>query len=70
MEPALVDKVGHQEVGSKTGTGTALYNLNQRLTGLYDQKSALQITSSKNGTEINVSIPYKLKEETHENISS
>lgn len=43
-------------VESKEGTGTALYNLDQRLRGIFGQPAALSIHSG-NGTDISFRIP-------------
>lgn len=58
----LLPKLGKEPLTSSKGSGNALYNLNQRLIGLYDERSALQITSSNKGTKIKISLPYHTKE--------
>ena len=45
-------------VSSKKGTGTALYNINERLIGLFGKETMLHIESELNkGTEITFIIP-------------
>lgn len=58
----LLDKLGQKPLTSSKGNGNALYNLNQRLVGLYDEQSALQITSNDRGTKMKISLPYHIKE--------
>ena len=51
-------------VSSKKGTGTALYNINERLIGLFGKETMLHIESELNeGTEITFVIPKKVGEE-------
>ncbi len=51
-------------VSSKKGTGTALYNINERLIGLFGKETMLHIESKLNeGTEITFVIPKKVGEE-------
>ncbi|MBB1079158.1 sensor histidine kinase [Limosilactobacillus sp. STM2_1] len=58
----LINKIGTEPVVSQKGNGNALYNLNQRLIGLYDQESALHISSDSAGTIVKISLPYHTKE--------
>ena len=62
IAPELLPKLWKEPLTSSKGSGNALYNLNQRLIGLYDERSALQITSSNKGTKIKISLPYHTKE--------
>ncbi|MGW8459572.1 LytS/YhcK type 5TM receptor domain-containing protein [Bacillus atrophaeus] len=63
----IVTQLGNKPLPSKEGTGTALYNLNQRLVGLFDQQAALQITSGiDNGTEVSFQVPLKQMKEGEE----
>ncbi|MGV7835617.1 ATP-binding protein, partial [Mycobacterium kansasii] len=39
IAPALLPQLGEVAIDSKSGTGTALFNLNQRLIGLYGPAS-------------------------------
>ena len=69
IPPDIIDKLGQQNMCSKTGSGTALYNLNQRLIGLYGEDSKLQIESKVGkGTRFTILIP--VKETNNENLNS
>lgn len=57
IDPELRTRLGQETIASSTGTGTALVNLNRRLIGLYGNESHLQITSSAEGTTIQINIP-------------
>ena len=57
IPPELLERLGKQTIASKTGTGTALYNLNRRLIGLYGDDSHLKIDSSPEGTCVQTIIP-------------
>lgn len=58
---SLLPKLGQEVVPSEHGSGTALQNLNQRLTGLYDQQSHLQFNTGKHGTKVMISLPLQTK---------
>lgn len=62
IKPELLPNLGKKPLPSAKGSGNALYNLNQRLVGLYDDRSALQITTSNKGTKVKISLPYHVKE--------
>ncbi|MEC2306910.1 sensor histidine kinase [Bacillus atrophaeus] len=63
----IVTQLGNKPLPSKEGTGTALYNLNQRLVGLFGQQAGLQITSGiDNGTEVSFQVPLKQMKEGEE----
>lgn len=62
IRPELLPNLGKKPLTSAKGSGTALYNLNQRLVGLYDDQSALQITTGNKGTKVKISLPYHVKE--------
>ncbi|KYD01773.1 sensor histidine kinase [Bacillus atrophaeus] len=63
----ILTQLGNKPLPSKEGTGTALYNLNQRLVGLFGQQAALQITSGiDNGTEVLFQVPLKQMKEGEE----
>ncbi|MBT2623878.1 sensor histidine kinase [Bacillus sp. HU-1818] len=63
----ILTQLGNKPLPSKEGTGTALYNLNQRLVGLFGQQAALQITSGiDNGTEVSFQVPLKQMKEGEE----
>lgn len=71
ISPELMKQLGKKTVESERGSGTALHNLNQRLVGLYDKQSALQIKSSSRGTTVRISIPLLKREEiVNESINS
>ncbi|KRM62044.1 histidine kinase [Paucilactobacillus vaccinostercus DSM 20634] len=59
INPALIQQLGKQPIASTHGSGTALQNLNQRLTGLYGQASHLQFQSTPHGTTVTTYIPLK-----------
>lgn len=62
IEAGKLEDIGRKEVQSNTGTGSALENLNKRLTGLFGEASALQFTTSTTGTKFYCTIPYKVGE--------
>ncbi|GBG95297.1 two-component system sensor histidine kinase LytS [Ligilactobacillus salitolerans] len=62
ISPEVLETVGQQPVKETKGSGTALYNLNQRLQGLYGSKSQLQVITGKQGTEFKTILPLKYKE--------
>ncbi|MDI5788495.1 ATP-binding protein [Bacillus licheniformis] len=63
INPEMLGQLGQAPAPSKEGNGTALYNVNQRLTGLFGHQAALQIASELDkGTEISFKIPFKPKE--------
>jgi two-component system sensor histidine kinase LytS len=50
--------LGGQTVDSKKGTGTAIYNITERLEGIYNGRASLRIQSEVGkGTLITMSIP-------------
>ncbi|MCU5745302.1 sensor histidine kinase [Staphylococcus sp. SQ8-PEA] len=57
IPPHLVQQLGKQQVTSYTGTGSALENLNKRLTGLFGTYSRLHFDSTDKGTSIYCDIP-------------
>ncbi len=59
IAPSRLHRLGKEEVSSEHGSGTALQNLNQRLTGIYGPASALEFKSDTNGTIITTYIPLK-----------
>lgn len=60
IDPNTLEIYGDQEVESQHGSGTAVYNLNQRLIGLYNDQSRLQIQSSSDGTIVKMKIPVQM----------
>ncbi|MDR4442335.1 ATP-binding protein, partial [Bacillus cereus] len=64
IEEERLEKLGKMVVSSKKGTGTALYNINERLIGLFGKETMLHIESELNkGKEITFIIPKKVGEE-------
>lgn len=60
IEQGRLEKLGKSVVSSKKGTGTALYNINQRLIGLFGKNTILHIKSEAEiGTEISFAIPIQ-----------
>ncbi|WEV40035.1 LytS/YhcK type 5TM receptor domain-containing protein [Lactobacillus sp. ESL0681] len=59
IDPAILKKLGKKPVTESKGSGTALYNLNKRLQGLYGTSSQLQISTSPAGTTFKTVIPIK-----------
>lgn len=60
IEQGRLEKLGKSVVSSKKGTGTALYNINQRLIGLFGKDTILHIKSEAEiGTEISFAIPIQ-----------
>lgn len=55
--------IGHNEVSSTSGTGSALENLNKRLIGLYNSNAQLNFTTSDSGTKFYTSIPLEREED-------
>lgn len=55
--------LGKTTVASQSGTGSALENLNRRLTGLFGNHAELQFDSSDKGTKVCTIIPHKYREE-------
>lgn len=69
IDTAVINQLGRRVVESAHGSGTALYNLNQRLIGLYGPQSAMKIDSGQYGTAVKIVIPYQLKKgESNEDI--
>ncbi len=60
IEIERLEQLGKMVVSSKKGTGTALYNINERLVGLFGKDTMLHIESELNkGTEVTFIIPKK-----------
>ncbi|ALV02299.1 sensor histidine kinase [Bacillus velezensis] len=61
IDPELLSVLGNRPLPSKEGTGTALYNLNQRLIGLFGPQAALRLESEAGkGTDVSFELPLKL----------
>ncbi|MHB0829724.1 LytS/YhcK type 5TM receptor domain-containing protein [Bacillus licheniformis] len=64
INPEMLGQLGQAPAPSKEGNGTALYNVNQRLTDLFGHQAALQIASELDkGTEISFKIPFQTERE-------
>ena len=63
IAPEKLPSLGQISVASETGTGSALENLNRRLTGLYGSNAKLHFDTSKHGTTVSCKIPYHLIKE-------
>ena len=59
IKPNILKRLGKEPIGESGGSGTALYNLNKRLIGLYGTNSQLQIQTGENGTAFKAEIPLK-----------
>ncbi|WP_407881194.1 LytS/YhcK type 5TM receptor domain-containing protein [Furfurilactobacillus entadae] len=59
IDATVLPQLGHQVVASANGSGTALENLNARLTGLYGSASHLKFETGQQGTTVTVRIPRK-----------
>jgi two-component system sensor histidine kinase LytS len=51
--------LGKEPVHSSEGTGTALYNISERLQGIYNEEALFQIKSTENGTKVTITVPLK-----------
>ena len=63
IAPEKLPSLGQISVASDTGTGSALENLNRRLTGLYGSSATLHFDTSNHGTTVSCMIPYHLIKE-------
>ncbi|MED2183338.1 two-component system sensor histidine kinase LytS [Bacillus wiedmannii] len=64
IESERLGQLGKMVVLSQKGTGTALYNINERLIGLFGKETMLQIESElEQGTKILFVIPKKVGED-------
>lgn len=56
----MLEQLGKAQFSSKEGNGTGLYNLNQRLTGLFGRQASLDMKSEPGkGTEVSIKIPFQ-----------
>ncbi|ABS24143.1 sensor histidine kinase [Bacillus cytotoxicus] len=63
IEQERLEQLGKAVVTSKKGTGTALYNINERLIGLFGKETTLHIQSElQKGTEVFFAIPIQYVE--------
>lgn len=66
-----IKSLGKQTVHSKKGTGTALFNINERLVGIYNGTAEFHIQSEIGiGTKITISIPLSSKGVLEQNVKS
>jgi two-component system, LytTR family, sensor histidine kinase LytS len=57
-----IELLGKQNVNSKKGNGTAIFNINERLKGIYNGQACLTIKSQMDhGTTVTISIPRDYK---------
>lgn len=64
-----IELLGKQTMVSKKGTGTAIFNISKRLSGIYNGQAKLEVTSELNkGTSILISIPLDSKGVLHQNV--
>ncbi|MDF7638217.1 LytS/YhcK type 5TM receptor domain-containing protein [Lactobacillus sp. ESL0791] len=61
--PAILQKLGKKPITESKGSGTALYNLNRRLKGLYGTSSQLRIETGKTGTTFRTKLPLRSAQE-------
>jgi len=59
--PERLEKLGEELVPSEMGTGSALENLNKRLTSLFGEPAKLQFETSEQGTTVSCNVPYQEK---------
>lgn len=63
--------IGKQTITSTNGTGTAIFNINERLQGIYNGQASFEITSDAgNGTTITISMPLERKGELKQSVKS
>ena len=65
IKPAILKRLGQKPISETTGSGTALYNLNKRLIGLYGTNSQLHIQTSDKGTTFITEIPLNQAEKSN-----
>lgn len=66
VDSKVLEMVGEKPITESKGSGTALFNLNQRLQGLYGAKSKLQIKTGSEGTIFKTVIPLNFQEGANE----
>lgn len=59
IAPEILKRLGQEPISESKGSGTALFNLNKRLKGLYGTDSQLHIRASSSGTTFETRIPLK-----------
>jgi two-component system sensor histidine kinase LytS len=68
IDKNIIDQLGKSAVESQNGSGTALQNLNARLTGLYGKRGKMMIETTTEGTDIKIKIPYNERGSGNEGI--
>ncbi len=63
IKQQILSQLLKKPIKQTNGTGTALYNLNRRLIGLYGSISQIKINSSHQGTSFTVLIPWQFEKE-------
>ena len=63
IEEERLEQLGKMVVSSKKGTGTALYNINERLIGLFGKETMLHIESKLNEGQRLLLLSQKVGEE-------
>ncbi|MCO6541898.1 MAG: histidine kinase [Lactobacillus sp.] len=61
INPQILPQILEKPIQQTRGTGTALYNLNRRLNGLYGSISQIKITTKPTGTCFTILIPWQHK---------
>ncbi|MCX0291123.1 histidine kinase [Lactobacillus kullabergensis] len=64
IKSKILKRLGQEPISESSGSGTALYNLNKRLIGLYGTNSQLHIKTGKNGTTFKTEIPLRQAEKS------
>ncbi|RMC48067.1 sensor protein LytS [Lactobacillus sp. ESL0225] len=59
IDSKVLARLGQEVIDESRGSGTALYNLNRRLQGLYGTSSKLKIVTSSAGSTFSMKIPMK-----------
>lgn len=59
IDSMVLARLGQEVIDESRGSGTALYNLNRRLQGLYGTSSKLKIVTSSAGSTFSMKIPMK-----------
>ena len=67
ISPKIIDKLGQEIVSESSGSGTALVNLNNRLSLLYGSDSQLHFDCDKTGTRVWYLIPKRIGDNDDEN---
>lgn len=63
IDSKILSKIGKEPVSESGGTGTALYNLNERIQGLYGAKYRLEAMNNETGATFKLTLPLFREEE-------